>query len=212
MSPKFTVIAFLFWASSLIAQITDGSFELGTFNSAMRSGRDIVFIADASQAYEGSSFGAIQAVATSSGPLRTVNSFDVGRVEPGCDYVFSFYAKKPSTNGFESLRVSASGGVFGSALTWTSTEAPSALNLDWVAHSYYVSIPASWNTENQLRITLSAAPISPVVSGQTYSFHLDSLTLTLIGATPVPEPQAAAIGAGIVALFFCSTRRRRKSF
>lgn len=195
-------------ATAALAQLTDPGFELGTFNSSVRFGPTAVFVNSPAQAYEGSSFGAISVVAPSSGSLRTLTTFEAGLVDAGGIYNFSFYAKKPETNGFEEIRISASGGS--TPVSRVTLDAPSSLTAVWMIHSYQFSIPADWNPENVLVISMSTIPISAFM-GQTYSFHLDGISLTKIGVASVPEPQTWALGAGLVAMGAASFRRRRCS-
>lgn len=200
------------FGSAALAQLTDPSFELGTFNSAIRSGPTATFVNIPAQAYSGDSFGAISAVAPSTGALRTLTSFEAGLVEPGASYSFSFYAKRPETNGFTELAASASGGGPDALVSRQVLEAPSSLTAVWMIYSYQFNIPLNWNPENIFIISLKTEPISPVVFGQTYSFNIDNFSLTKIDVASIPEPQTWALGAGLAAMTVGVVRRRRSSF
>jgi hypothetical protein len=206
---KSVLLLALLFSAGCFAQITDGGFELGTFNSAVTSGQRFSFINSPAEAHAGNGFGAIVLTAPSSGSLRTLTAFDAGLVEPGGVYAFSFFAKKPGINGFNQINISASGGGAEAPISRATIEAPTSLTGVWMIHSYQFTIPANWNPANILRVSLSTEPISPVVMGQTYSFHLDDMTLTQIAGAAVPEPHSAALAAGWVVILTTACRRRR---
>lgn len=191
-----------------LAQVTDGSFELGTFNEQVTSSREFTFV-ESAEAHSGSFYGSMSAMSTTTGnPLRILTIVDIGTVEPGATYALSFYAKAPVVNGFPGLRpVLVNGGGTEARIAMTTIDAPTSFTAVWMIYSYQFSVPVNWNPENVAKLEFLTNSIPSTIAGQTYSFHMDDLTLGLVSA--VPEPASYGILAGLAGLFLCGKRRRR---
>jgi hypothetical protein len=196
---KTTKLVFLLTAGAMISAKSSAAVVIDetTRNGGYESGTDapwggLSVTTDPSFAESGMNF------ATISGRRGDAFQFFVIQPTDGLEFTFDFWARIPTSDGFDTLSVSLlSGSGFTRSATVDQLASPPLESSNWQQYSYVFTIPSDWDSSGNTKLSIGF----PNSSG-TKTAYLDSVVLN-----QVPEPTTLALG--LVSCSFLIGRRRR---